>query len=134
MQRAHRFCPAIADLAAEYDNFHRFWKSFDTKLPQHVSYYEHFTSKDHAANSVVSALKFLNTLSPDVDYERFYKDEDRIAKAIEVIREPSYEHGKILVEVCGKDVAREVHEKTKGVTKELGYVFDYEDGTWSLEA
>ena len=79
-------------------------------------------------------MEFLNSLTPeDVDYEQFYKDEDRIAKAIDVIREPTYEHGKVLVEVCGIDIARQVHERTKMVTKQLGYVFNDDDGIWSLQ-
>ena len=50
-----------------------------------------------------------------------------------MIRELTYEHGKLMVEVCGMDITRQVHEKTKAVTKQLGYVFNDADGTWSLE-
>mmetsp|Transcript_16647 Transcript_16647/g.40603 ORF Transcript_16647/g.40603 Transcript_16647/m.40603 type:complete len:411 (+) Transcript_16647:136-1368(+) len=132
-KRAKRLCPAMPDVAEEYHNFHTFWSNFDTNIPQRVAYYEHFTSKAHATDSMVAALQFLNTLTPDVDYERFYKDEDRMAKATNVIREPKYEHGKLLAEVCGVDIARQVHERTKAVTKQLGYVFNDEDGTWSLD-
>lgn len=133
-ERAPRLCPAMPDVADEYHNFHSFWSNFDTNIPQHVAYYEHFSSKAHAADSMVAAMQFLNTLTPDVDYERFYKDEDRIAKATNVIREPKYEHGKLLAEVCGLDIARQVHARTKSVTKQLGYVFNGADGTWSLDS
>jgi len=126
-------CPAMSEIAADYSNFHTFWNEFDKNIPQSIAYYEHFTNKAHAADSMIAALKFLNNLTPDVDYERFYKDTDRIAKVTDVIKEPKYAHGKLLAEICGKDIAREVHEKTKSVTKHLGYVFDEDSGTWSLD-
>ncbi|CAJ1959328.1 unnamed protein product [Cylindrotheca closterium] len=134
LEKAHRLCPAMPDVAEEYHNFHTFWSNFDSTMPQHVAYYENFSSKAQVKDSIVAAMQFLNTLTPDVDYERFYKDKDRMAMATGVIREPKYEHGKLLAEVCGVAIARRVHAKTKAVTKELGYVFDNADGTWSLDS
>lgn len=134
LERAHLLCPAMPDVAEEYHNFHTFWSNFDTSLPQHVAYYEHFTNKAEAADSMAAAMQFLHSLTPDVDYERFYKDTDRMATATDVIRDPEYEHGKLLAQVCGVDTARRVHERTKTVTKQLGYVFDDADGTWSLDS
>ncbi len=35
-------------------------------------------------------------------------------------------------DICGIDAARDVHEMTKHMSEELGYVFDQEEGRWSI--
>ena len=49
-----------------------------------------------------------------------------------MVKEPEYEHGTLMARVCGVDVARNLHRKTKKYTENLGYVFDYKSGHWSL--
>ena len=47
-------------------------------------------------------------------------------------REPSCVHGTLAAKYCGIDVAWEVHEVTKEVTRKLGYNFDHDSASWSI--
>jgi hypothetical protein len=117
----------------EYTRFHSFWNEFDPDLPQTIVHYEHITSKKYAGEAVKGAMNFLNSLTPpSVDYSRFVEKE-KVGKMIEMIKEPDYVHGTLLARVCGKDAARKVHDRTRGVSEPLGYIFDYETATWSLD-
>ena len=103
-------------------------------MPQKVVYYEHFSSRAHAGNSVVGALKFLDSLTPAVDYAKFYESEERIQGMKKIIEEPKYEHGTLIARVCGKEMAREIHALTRSVTMRLGYVFENDTATWKLSS
>jgi hypothetical protein len=95
-------------------------------------HYEHITSKKYAGESVEGAMHFLNSLTPSVDYSSFVEKE-KVRKMIEMIKEPDYVHGTLLARVCGKPAARILHDRTQKVSEPLGYIFDYETATWSLD-
>ncbi len=67
-------------------------------------------------------MDFLNELPPQGDVEYSLKDE-----LAGIVKDPPYEHGTLMAQVCGKDKARLLHESTKEVAKKLGYVLDYDD-------
>ncbi len=79
-------------------------------------------------------LAFLNeppkpsSLSPEGE-EVEYSLEDELAG---IVKEPPYEQGTLMAQICGKDKARLLHEATKDVSQKLGYVFDYDSATWAL--
>eukprot|EP00980_Cylindrotheca_fusiformis_P028724 scaffold22640_cov138-Cylindrotheca_fusiformis.AAC.5 len=115
-----------------YTQFHSTWNEFDLDLPQHIVHYEHITNKTHAPEVLTRAMEFLNSLMPDTDYSSFY-EKGKVLKMTSIIKEPDYEHGTILARVCGKEIARIVHNQTLIISERLGYVFDFESATWSLD-
>jgi hypothetical protein len=134
-ENARGLCPQVGSdrRVQEYTRFHSFWNKFDSDLPQTIVHYEHITSKKYAGESVEGAMNFLNSLTPlSVDYSRFVEKE-KVEKMVEMIKEPDYVHGTLLATVCGKDVARSLHVRTRRVSEPLGYIFDYETATWSLD-
>lgn len=94
--------------------------------PQIILHYENLSNKAIAPTTMRTLLTFLNETESKTD--RTLEEKVRA-----IIREPTYEYGTLLVKSCGIDVARNVHELSKHITKELGYHFDHERGTWSLE-
>jgi hypothetical protein len=133
-EHAKRICPhVLRDFRVkEYTGFHSFWNQFDPDLPQTIVHYEHLTSKKYAGELVEGAMNFLNSLTPSVDYSSFVEKE-KVGKMIEMIKEPDYVHGTLLARVCGKHVARDLHVRTQRVSERLGYIFDNETATWSLD-
>lgn len=133
-QQAPRLCSFFANShnLKTYARFHTFWNDFDPAIPQTIVHYEHITSKKYAGAAVGGAMEFLNSLMPDKDYSRFV-DEEKLEMMTEMIREPEYAHGTLLARVCGKHVARKVNDETQKVSEQLGYIFDYESATWSLD-
>eukprot|EP00980_Cylindrotheca_fusiformis_P028725 scaffold22640_cov138-Cylindrotheca_fusiformis.AAC.6 len=118
--------------STEYTQFHSTWNTFDLDLPQHVVHYEHITNKTHAPEVLTNAMEFLNSLMPDTDYSSFYEKE-KVLEMTSIINEPDYEHGTVLARVCGKEIARLVNNQTQNISERLGYVFDYDSATWSLD-
>jgi hypothetical protein len=49
-----------------------------------------------------------------------------------VVREPTYAHGTLLLEACGVQIARTVHNLTGDIATEFGYQFNYDKGTWTI--
>ena len=131
-------CELIVERTERWVHFHSYWsnqskqnnESFDettTTTPQIILHYENLSNKTTAPTTMRDLLTFLNETESKAD-RRILEEKVRT-----IIREPSYEYGTLLVHSCGVDVARNVHEQTKHITKELGYHFDHERGTWSLE-
>ena len=124
LTKGHSVCRSLN--VEKYLNFHSFWNNFDESTPQAIWHYEHFSSKAHALSSFRIAMNTLNETM-------IIKDDVEEAFA-EIIHEPDYEHGTVLADICGKEVARVIHRKTKDISEMLGYVFDEEEATWSLPA
>lgn len=97
-----------------------------------IVHYEHITSKSKVSGAIQSVLQFLDGISP-VDQYLNSKNIDLVNQARDVIREPKYKHGTLVSEICGKAIARLVHDATKEYSAPLGYVFDHNTGFWSLE-
>lgn len=136
-QNANILCPDLTRLAQEWAHFHSFWDELPVRVPnpQHVVYYEHFTKRDHVEGSVEGTLRYYDDVTPletDFRYMSFFTDE-KMKKLKGIIKEPAYEHGTLVTRICGKEFARDVHEVTKNITERLGYYFNYEKGTWSIE-
>lgn len=118
-------CIKAIKRSQNYVSFHSFWNDFDRQIPQTVFYYEEFSDHNQVAKATVKMMQFLNVT------QRKHGD---IAKQLEgIINDIDYAHGTLMANVCGKDAARRLDEETKEVSQRLGYAFDYDSATWSLE-
>ena len=127
-QQAKKYCRSLKSLSKTYVAFHSYWDEFDPEVPQMIIHNEHITSKDKIEEEVLGVIKFLDNLTPEIDYSKFFRTD----QMKDVIKEPKYVHGTLVAEVCGKEVSRQVHDATKQYSEKLGYVFDDENATWSL--
>jgi hypothetical protein len=126
--QAKQYCRSLKSLSQTYVAFHSYWDDFDPEVPQMIIHNEHITSKDKIEEEVLAVVKFLDKLTPEFDYSGFiHTDQMKY-----VIKEPKYMHGTLVAKVCGKEVSRQVHDATKQYSEKLGYVFDNENATWSL--
>ena len=132
-KKAHKSCGQLRSAASEfYVGFHSFWDQYDNTIPQTLFHYERFSSLTDVKGAIHDVSKFLNFTTKEVNYMDFDRaDMSEELKAI--VKEPGYEHGTLLAKVCGKTVARNIHEITKDVAEKLGYSFDNESATWSLD-
>ncbi len=136
-QNANILCPDMTRLAKEWVHFHSFWDELPFRVPnrQHIVYYEHFTKRNHVEGSIEGTLRYYDDVtSPETDfsYMSFFTNE-RVNKMKGIIKEPDYEHVTLVTRICGKEIARDVHEVTKNIAERLGYSFDYENGVWLIE-
>ena len=96
-------------------------------------YYEHASQKATVHKAMSTMFHFFDFYSQTNYYmENFYKEEN-IKQLRGIVKEPAYEQGTLMARVCGKEIARKVHDMTKEISEILGYVFDNETATWSLE-
>ncbi len=129
LQNGHKYCDKAVDYGLEWSNWHNFWFDKSLNTPHILYHYENFSSTNRMPRVTEEVLDFLNELPPQGDVEYSLKDE-----LAGIVKDPPYEHGTLMAQVCGKDKARVLHENTKEVTKKLGYEFDYDSATWSLSA
>jgi hypothetical protein len=118
--------------ANDYNLFHEFWNILDSDIPQIIAHYEHFSNKSYAGDTVEEVLKYVDDLTPEMDYKNFFQMR-RVEDMLSRIREPNYRQGAVLKRVCGKDLSRQIHNITKDISARLGYRFDNESATWSLD-
>ncbi len=128
-----KFCDVTAGKA--WSDWHNFWLDKTLNAPHILYHYENFSNETRMVKATEDVMDFLNEppkpslLSPEGE-EVEYSLEDELAG---IVKEPPYEHGTLMAQICGKDKARLVHESTKEVSQKLGYVFDSNDSaTWSL--
>ena len=132
-KNAKKSCRSVRFQANKhYKNFHSFWNQYEEKIPQTFFHYERFSNLTHVDKAINDVLRFLNATSRGVNYMEFYSA-DISEQLKDIVKEPKYEHGTILARVCGKQLARDIHEMTKGLTERIGYLFDYESATWSVD-
>jgi hypothetical protein len=116
-----KLCDRAIGYSKNWSNWHTYWNMNYNHTKQLVYHYEHFSHPDHVARATMQVVDFLNeTLAVD------------LKSLQELIKPPSYKFGTIFVETCGLEYARDLHERTRVVSESLGYLFDYESGTWSL--
>jgi hypothetical protein len=131
-QEAHLVCKDMIKLAYDYNLFHEFWNTLDSDIPQIIVHYEHFSNKSCAGDTVEEVLKYVDDLTPEMDYKNFFQMR-RVEDMLTGIREPNFRQGTVLQRVCGKDLSRQIHNITKDISARLGYRFDNESATWSLD-
>ncbi len=119
-EQAKKFCEQLPS-GDGWSGWHNFWFEKGSRFSSHIFHYERFSSLDKTVQATDEVMKFLNEPSS-------FSSSD----ALKIINEPSYVHGTLLAEICGKEKARELHERTKEVSRLLGYVFDNTTATWSL--
>ena len=124
---------ATVDDTETYTAFHSFWNDIDLDASHMVVHYEHITSKREVSNTLQSVLQFLDNISPVGSYLRSNNIDMMVQRARNVIREPKYTHGTLVSRICGKDVAKLVHDATVDYSTPLGYLFDENTGFWSLK-
>jgi len=132
-EKAKQLCGSLERQAKQsFIPFHSFWRMIDLgDIPRTVVHYERFSMVDGGEGSIRHVMSFFDRVSSGLDHSVLLEDE-RIEKMKEIIREPKFEHGTLAANICGKDATRRLHEVTKVYTEALGYVFDYESATWSL--
>jgi hypothetical protein len=131
-QKAHLVCKDVIRRAYEYNLFHEFWNTLDSDIPQIIVHYEHYSNKSYAGDTVEEVLKYVDDLTPEMDYKSFIQMR-RVEDMKTRIKEPNYRQGAVLQRVCGKDLSRQIHNITKDISARLGYRFDDESATWSLD-
>lgn len=120
------------DAGKAYVRFHKFWDRADLNLPQIFVYYEHASQKATVHKAMSTMFHFFDFYSQTNYYmENFYKEEN-IKQLRGIVKEPAYEQGTLMARVCGKKIARKVHDMTKEISERLGYVFDNETATWVI--
>lgn len=116
-----------------YIAFHSFWNEIELQAPHMVVHYEHITSKSKVSKTIQSVLKFLDKITPIDNYINANQVE-MIKRAKDIIREPKYDQGTLVSKICGKEVAKMVHDATKKYSAPLGYTFNDKTGFWALRA
>jgi len=107
-------------------DFHNFWsQSYSSNIPQLVVHYENFSNKTRAPASMQKILEF-------VDETELKEGGTIVEKMANIITDPGYKQGALLAQYCGLNTARKVHDQTKEITKQLGYIFDEKLGEWDL--
>ncbi|GFH53737.1 predicted protein [Chaetoceros tenuissimus] len=134
-KRAQPTCKQIFanDAGKAYVRFHNFWDRTDLNLPQIYVYYEHASQKATVHKAMSTMFRFFDFYSQTNYYMKTFYTEEKIEQLRSIVKEPEYEQGTLMARVCGKDIARKVHDITKEFSERLGYVFDNETATWSLE-
>jgi hypothetical protein len=131
-ERAHLVCKDMMKRAYDYNSFHEFWNTLDSDISQIIVHYEHVSNKSYAEDTVEEVLKYVDDLTPEMDYKHFLPMR-RVEDMLTGIREPKFRQGAVLQRVCGKDLSRQIHNITKDISARLGYRFDNESATWSLD-
>lgn len=134
-QRGKVICDQMINQAKNYVMFHEFWNTLDdsiSDISQLIVHYEHFVNKDYAGDTIEEILKYVDDLTPEMDYRKFLRPE-RMEDMLSRIREPAYIHGTLLKRICGEDLARQVHDITSDISTKLGYRFDTKSATWSVD-
>ena len=122
---AKKYCRKVPEQAQSWVEWHTYW--FDVykekNIPHFFHAYENFSNLKYATFVMDKLMNFLNetSLLRDGEIEN-------------VVKEPSYEHGTVLLDFCGKNMVLRVHNITKDVSSKLGYEFDMDRGTWSMPA
>jgi hypothetical protein len=120
--------------ANTWNIFHEFWNKINLGIPEMTIHYEKMTSRDHVNSLLNSVIEFLikNTFGYDANYlkEVMHQNGDQIKS---LIKEPEYEHGTLVEEICGVEAARKLHSETHPYSNTLGYAFNNDTGHWSVK-
>jgi len=127
LKYGHEFCDKVVESEEDWSNWHNFWFLKSLTTPHIIYHYENFSSMANATQPTEKVMDFLNESPPPMTAKYSLKD-----VLADVIKEPSYEYGTLMAQVCGRDKARALHEATKEVSEKLGYMFDDDLATWSL--
>ncbi len=104
----------------KFINFHKNWNDASKVIPSILLHYEVITNLHVVGNKMKEVIDFVGE---EATYPVNYT---------EVVKTPSYEHGTLFKEMCGIEMARELHELTKEVDELIGYTFDWENGVWNV--
>jgi len=121
-KRARSFCRDVPVYADKWVEFHESWEEGAKKLgiPIINLMYEHVLNLNLVKQAMKKVIEFVGENSVyDVNYTQ-------------VLRLPSYVHGTLVKEVCGKEMARKLNEKTRNVSENLGYTFNFTEGVWKI--
>lgn len=122
-KRAKSQCQKLVNGEKKLDGFlifHREWEKVSRHISSKLLHYEDITDPDIVGNKMAEVVDFLG------ETQRFD------VKYTEVVRRPQYVHGTLFKEMCGVEMARELHNKTNWISDQTGYSFDWEYGVWSL--
>lgn len=87
------------------------------------------TSKKEVVEPVQSIIAFMNQFEQLLDASTTNSLFDQyLAKVKSMVKEPEYEHGTLVAQICGVETARKLHKGTQEYSEALGCVFDYKSG------
>jgi len=121
--------------------------SVRNRIPRRVVMYEHITDPSIVEQLMEDLLSFVGYDTPvatdgssgrlQQQQQQHHQQQQRFhhrhhVNYTAVIRVPTYDHGRLLVDACGIEFARMVHNLTKEVAVDFGYQFDFEKGIWII--
>lgn len=121
-QLAKRSCKTVISQAkSNWIPFHKSWINASSSFRSKIIHYEDISHPSTAGQAMKDLLSFIHEKQMfDVNYTQ-------------AIRVPTYKHGSLFSQYCGLDMARNLHNMTKDISDEIGYMFDYETGVWSVK-